>query len=182
MDRALRTRRHAVAHQAVHQFGEHLFVGHRVEPVEPVPLPEPLDDARRDDRLHLVDRQLLPAHHDRLGSGQPAEQQQQAHVQLRRGGGRPEQGHQALPRPGVQLLQPRQPQGPVGKPARSVRGLLEGHRTEPQFRRGILQPRHHTDIHEGHAQRVSRHFEGRRAGYRRGLRGAETIRAVRKES
>ncbi len=85
-------------------------------------------------------------------------------------------------RPGVQLLQPRQPQGPVGKPARSVRGLLEGHRTEPQFRRGILQPRHHTDIHEGHAQRVSRHFEGRRAGYRRGLRGAETIRAVRKVS
>ncbi len=132
--------------------------------------------------LNRSTTQLLPAHHDRLGSGQPAEQQQQAHVQLRRGGGRPEQGHQALPRPGVQLLQPRQPQGPVGKPARSVRGLLEGHRTEPQFRRGILQPRHHTDIHEGHAQRVSRHFEGRRAGYRRGLRGAETIRAVRKVS
>ena len=53
-------------------------VGHRAEPEQPVPLPEPLDDARRDDRLHLVDRQLLPAHHDRLGSGQPAEQQQRS--------------------------------------------------------------------------------------------------------
>ena len=123
VDGALRARRHAVAHQAVHQFGEHLFVGHRAEPVEPVPLPEPLDDARRDDRLHLVDRQLLPADHDRLGPRQPAEQQFETHVQLRRGGGRPEQGREALPRLRLRLLQPRQPAGPLGQPARGVRGL-----------------------------------------------------------
>ena len=45
----------------------------------------PFDDPRRNDRLHLLDRQLLSADIDRLGSGQPAEQQLETNVQLRRG-------------------------------------------------------------------------------------------------
>ena len=65
------TRRLAVAHQTVHQLGQHLLDGHRAEPLEPVPLSEPFDDPRRNDRLHLLDRQLLSADIDRLGSGQP---------------------------------------------------------------------------------------------------------------
>ena len=180
VDSALRARRHAVAHQAVHQLGEHLFVGHRAESVEPVPLSEPLDDTRRDDRLHLVDRQFLPADHDRLGPRQPAEQQFETHVQLRRGRSRPEQGRQALPRLRPRLLQPRQPAGPFGQSARGLRGLFESHRAEPRIRRGVLQPRHHPDIHEGHPQGLSRHLEGRRTGHPRSLRGAETLRISRK--
>ena len=152
------------------------LVGHRVEPVEPVPLPEPLDDARRDDRLHLVDRQLLPADHDRLGPRQPTEQQFETHVQLRRGGGRPEQGREALPRLRLRLLQPRQPAGPLGQPARGVRGLHQSHLTQPRIRRGLLQPRHHPAVYERHPQGLPRPLESRRTGNHRSLRGAETLR------
>ena len=123
-----------------------------------------------------AERQLLPADHDRLGPRQPTEQQFETHVQLRRGGGRPEQGREALPRLRLRLLQPRQPAGPLGQPARGVRGLHQSHLTQPRIRRGLLQPRHHPAVYERHPQGLPRPLESRRTGNHRSLRGAETLR------
>ena len=100
----------------------------------------------------------------------------ETHVQLRRGGGRPEQGREALPRLRLRLLQPRQPAGPLGQPARGVRGLHQSHLTQPRIRRGLLQPRHHPAVYERHPQGLPRPLESRRTGNHRSLRGAETLR------
>ena len=91
-------------------------------------------------------------------------------------GGRPEQGREALPRLRLRLLQPRQPAGPLGQPARGVRGLHQSHLTQPRIRRGLLQPRHHPAVYERHPQGLPRPLESRRTGNHRSLRGAETLR------
>ena len=49
----------------------------------------------------------------------------------------------------------------------------------PAFCRSVLQPRAGTDLHEGHAQGLSRHVESRRTGYSGGLRNPETIHRTR---
>ncbi len=63
---ALRARHKPVAYKAVHQCRQYLYGCHTAQPRQSVPLYEPRHHARRDDRLHLVDRQLLPAHYRRL--------------------------------------------------------------------------------------------------------------------
>ena len=63
---------------------------------------------------------------------------------------------------------------PVGQPAGSVRGLHQGHRTEPVVRGSLLQPRNRPTLYERHAQRVSRPLESGRTGYRRSLRNTQT--------
>ena len=87
---AVPARHHPDAHQAVHQCRRDVHVGHRPVSGQPVPLSEPGDHAGGDDRLHLVDRQLLPAHHHRVRSGQAVAELAVAHLQLRRGDRRPE--------------------------------------------------------------------------------------------
>jgi|GEM_PF-842849 len=176
---AVPARHHPDAHQAVHQCRRDVHVGHRPVSGQPVPLSEPVDHAGGDDRLHLVDRQLLPAHHHRVRSGQAVAELAVAHLQLRRGDRRPEQGREALPRLPLHLLQSREPHGAVGKTARSLQRLHESDRAEPRLRRSVLQPRAGADLHEGHAQGLSRHVESRRTGYSGGLRNPETIHRTR---
>ena len=176
---AVPARHHPDAHQAVHQCRRDVHVGHRPVSGQPVPLSEPVDHAGGDDRLHLVDRQLLPAYHHRVRSGQAVAELAVAHLQLRRGDRRPEQGREALPRLPLHLLQSREPHGAVGKTARSLQRLHESDRAEPRLRRSVLQPRAGADLHEGHAQGLSRHVESRRTGYSGGLRNPETIHRTR---
>ena len=155
----------AIADQAVHQRHFELYGGDRPQPVQPVPVPEPQHDAKRDDRLRLVDRQQLPADRHRKRPGQPPQDSIDPYVQLRRGDRRPEQGDQAVTRFRLLVLQSRQPVLSVGTNVRGVGGLHAGHRAEPTVRRGVLQPGTDPDLPERHPQRMSRHEQGRGTGY-----------------
>ena len=90
---------YAISQSLIRQFTnrQRLFVGHRRQRRQSVPLLQPGRDTGRNDRLHIEPGQPLPANFDRLRPGEQTLQHPYPHLQLRRSHRRPGQDDLALP-------------------------------------------------------------------------------------